>query len=67
MFEFGTIPSFVVLETPAFKENKPVYYTNRAEVFRILKEAVINGTILENQISHQENIKDMLGKHRIFD
>ena len=49
------------------KENKPVHYTNGVEVFRVLKEAVINGGTIENQIRHQENIKDMLGKHRIFD
>ena len=49
------------------KENEPVHYTNGIEVFRVLKEAVINGGIIENQIRHKENIKDMLGKHRIFD
>jgi Nuclease-related domain len=50
-----------------FKENKPVHYTNRDEVFLILKEAVTNGKMIENQTQHKENIKDMLGKHRIFD
>lgn len=49
------------------KENGPINYTNEREVFRILKEAVINGGIIENQIRHKENIKDMMGKHRIFD
>lgn len=49
------------------KENEPVVYNNEAEVFRVLKEAVINGGFIENQIQHRENIKDMLGKHRIFD
>jgi hypothetical protein len=49
------------------KENEPVHYANEGEVFGILKEAVINGGIIENQIRHKENIKDMLGKHRIFD
>jgi hypothetical protein len=49
------------------KGNKPVHYTNRVEVFRVLKEAVTNGGIIENQIRHKENIQDMLGKHRIFD
>ena len=50
-----------------FEENEPVHYTNAAEVFRVLKKAVTNGDTIENQIRHQENIKDMLGKHRIFD
>jgi uncharacterized protein YraI len=50
-----------------FEENEPVQYSNAVEIFRVLKEAVTNGGILENQIRHQENIKDMLGKHRIFD
>jgi hypothetical protein len=49
------------------KENKPVHYPNGGEVFRVLKEAVTNGGIIENQILHKENIKNMLGKHRIFD
>lgn len=49
------------------KENKPVHYPNGGDVFRILKEAVTNGGIIENQILHKENIKNMLGKHRIFD
>jgi hypothetical protein len=49
------------------KENEPVHYNNVAEVFQVLKQAVINGGIIENQIRHKENIKDMVGKHRIFD
>lgn len=49
------------------RENEPVHYTNVIELFRVLKEAVTNGGIIENQVRHRENIKDMLGKHRIFD
>jgi hypothetical protein len=49
------------------KGNEPVHYTNGVEVFRVLKEAVTNGGIIENQIRHKVNIQDMLGKHRIFD
>jgi Nuclease-related domain/Bacterial SH3 domain len=49
------------------KENERVHYNNVVQVFQVLKEAVINGGIIENQIRHKENIKDMLGKHRIFD
>ena len=49
------------------KENEPAHYANGGEVFRILKEAAINGGIVENQIRHRQNIEDMLGKNRIFD
>jgi len=49
------------------EKNQPFHYTNDIEVFRVLKEAVTKGGIIENQIRHKENIKDMLGKHRIFD
>jgi len=48
-------------------ENERCQYNNVVEVYRVLKEAVINGGIIENQIRHKENIKDMLGTHRIFD
>ena len=49
------------------KENAPFHYPTGGEVFRILKKSVANGAIIGNQILHKENIKDMLGKHRIFD
>jgi uncharacterized protein YraI len=49
------------------KENIPVSYTNREELCSILKEAVAYGSNRENQAMHHENIKDMLGNHRIFD
>jgi uncharacterized protein YraI len=49
------------------RDNQPFHYTNKVELFRVLREAVINGGIIENQIQHKENIKDMLGKHRVFD
>jgi len=32
-----------------------------------LKKAVQNGEDVETQVQHIENIKDMLGKDRIFD
>ena len=50
-----------------FKENKPVNYNHREDIFQILKEAVVNGELAENQRLHKENVKDMLGKHRIFE
>jgi uncharacterized protein YraI len=48
------------------KDNKPVHYA-QIEVAAILREAVANGGIIENKIQHKESIKDMLGKHRIFE
>lgn len=47
--------------------NAPFYYTNKNEVFMMLKQAVENGESIETQNRHIENIKDMLGKDRIFD
>jgi hypothetical protein len=49
------------------KENEPALYTNKHEVVRVFKEAVLKGESKEAQNQHKENIKDMLGKHRIFD
>ncbi len=49
------------------KNNEPVQYSNKNEVVMILKEAVENGEYTETQIQHIENVKDMLGKERIFD
>ncbi len=49
------------------RDNPPYYYTDKNEVIRVLRDAVTNGAILENQIKHVDNIKDMLGTNRIFD
>lgn len=49
------------------EKNELVPYTDKFEIVRILKEAVQNGGKKEIQNRHIENIKDMLGKHRIFD
>jgi len=49
------------------KNNESAEYTDKTEVVRLLKEAVHNGEKKEIQIQHIENIKDMLGKHRVFD
>lgn len=49
------------------RDNKPFLYLNRDEVIRILGNAVTNGGIKEIQVQHSENIKDMLGTHRVFD
>ncbi len=48
-------------------KNKSAQYTDKFEVVRVLKDAVKNGESMETQTQHIENIKDMLGEHRIFD
>lgn len=47
--------------------NDPAQYTEKLKVVRLLKEAVQNGEDESIKTRHIENIKDMLGKHRIFD
>jgi hypothetical protein len=42
-------------------------YTNKREVVNLLKSAVLNGENEEIIKQHIKNIKDMLGKERIFD
>jgi len=41
-------------------------YTDKFEVVKVLKEAVYNGNSKAIQTQHIENIKNMLGTHRIF-
>lgn len=48
------------------RENQIISYTNKDELLQILKEASANGASDTNQLLHRENIKDMLGKHRVF-
>jgi len=47
--------------------NEPANYSDKFEVVRMLKEAVQNGENREIQTQHIENIKNMLGRDRIFD
>lgn len=47
--------------------NKTVTYVNENEIAKVLQDAVANGAIWENKAKHNENLKDMLGKHRVFD
>ena len=47
-------------------DNKPAEYTDKYEIVHILKQAVKNGNDPEIQNKHSENIKDMLGKNRVF-
>ncbi|MCX6237039.1 MAG: nuclease-related domain-containing protein [Bacteroidia bacterium] len=49
------------------RKNKQANYTDKNEVVRLLKKAVQAGENVETRIQHIENIKDMLGKDRIFD
>lgn len=46
--------------------NKLAQYSDKFEVVKVLKEAVYNGSIKEIQTQHIENVKTMLGKHRIY-
>jgi hypothetical protein len=48
-------------------ENILAPYTNKREVVNLLKSAVLNGENEEIIKQHIKNIKDMLGKERIFD
>jgi hypothetical protein len=47
-------------------KNELAKYSDKFEVVKVLKEAVYNGNIKEIQTQHIENVKEMLGKHRIF-
>lgn len=49
------------------KENEPAEYVDKHKVVRVLKESVENGDSKLIQNQHIENIKDMMGKDRIFD
>jgi hypothetical protein len=49
------------------KNNELARYTNKNEIVRTLKEAVKNGEDKETQIQHIKNVREMLGKDRIFD
>jgi Nuclease-related domain len=55
-----------VMET-IMKNNELARYTNKSEIVQVLKEAVKNGEDKEIQIQHIRNVKDMLGKDRIFE
>lgn len=48
------------------QENPLASYKDKHKVVEILKDAVTNGNMLETEIQHVENIKDMLGTDRIF-
>lgn len=48
------------------QENSLANYKDKHKIVEVLKEAVTNGDLLETEIQHVENIKDMLGTDRIF-
>jgi len=47
--------------------NELAHYTNKYEVLQILSEAVKNGEDEDTQLQHVRNIREMLGKDRIYD
>ena len=47
-------------------ENEPTHYTNKREVVDTLKQLVSLGENTDYQKQHIKNIKDMVGKERIF-
>jgi hypothetical protein len=49
------------------KDNPPVAYADKMEIAEMLRSAVQNGGNMAIQSQHTENVKDMLGKERIFD
>lgn len=46
--------------------NEPVNYSDKSKILHTLSEYVKNGKNIKTQIQHVENIKDMLGQHRVF-
>lgn len=49
------------------EENKPANYKDKRKIINLLKKAVLNGNDENIVNSHIKNIKDMIGKHRIFE
>ncbi len=48
------------------KNNEPAPYTDKHEIIRMFEQAVENGKSINSQEKHIENIKDMIGKDRIY-
>ncbi len=49
------------------KENPTLEYPDKEGVIRTLKSAVKNGELISVRQKHGENIKEMIGDHRVFD
>ena len=47
-------------------ENEPANYTDKHEIVRILKQAVLNGNNTNIQEKHITQIEDMIGKNRVL-
>jgi len=47
--------------------NEQAPYENKQEVVDVLKVAVLNGANKDYHNQHIDNIKDIVGKHRILD
>lgn len=47
-------------------ENEPANYTDKHEIVRILKQAVLNGGDTNIQEKHITQIEDMIGKSRVL-
>lgn len=48
-------------------ESTPANYSNKREIVNLLEQAVKNGENDEIVLRHSKNIKDMLGKERVYD
>jgi len=48
------------------EDNPPANYKDKRKVIAVLKQAVENGKCKDIENQHTENIKNMLGHHRIF-
>ena len=48
-------------------KNDPANYTDKHEIVRILKQAVLNGNDTNIQEKHITQIEDMIGKNRLFE
>ena len=48
-------------------ENTPAVYSNKRDIVNILNLAVRNGDEKNVPIQHAQNIKEMLGRERVFD
>ncbi|TDX86909.1 NERD domain-containing protein [Epilithonimonas xixisoli] len=47
--------------------NNKIEYSNLDKILNVLKESQLNGRDYKIQELHKENVKDMLGKHRVFE
>ena len=48
------------------EQSTPARYRNKKEVVRVLQEAVQKGADISYQEKHIANIKEMVGKHRVY-